>query len=111
MDNRTDIIDVCVGARIRERRKALSLAESTVAEKLGVSLAELQDMEDGLKKIGPRRLQLASDILGVSPIFFFREDALDPEPMKETWNALRSNHDDALNLAKAFSKFEGKKTV
>jgi transcriptional regulator with XRE-family HTH domain len=49
-------LDVAIGQRIRERRRALSLSQQDLAEVLGVSFQQVQKYERGANRISFSRL-------------------------------------------------------
>jgi transcriptional regulator with XRE-family HTH domain len=59
-----DPIDVGVGARIRARRQALRMSQSTLAEHLGVSFQQVQKYERGANRISASMLIKAARALG-----------------------------------------------
>ncbi len=58
-----DPIDVGVGARIRARRLALRMSQSTLAEHLGVSFQQVQKYERGANRISASMLIKAARAL------------------------------------------------
>ena len=64
-------IDHHVGARLRARRGLRQVRQATLAKLIGVSLAELQAIEEGRVEAGPKALLLAADVLNVHPRYFF----------------------------------------
>ncbi len=60
-----------LGRRLRERREALGLSPEQLAARLGTSPAEVRMFEEGAKKIPPRRLLQAAEVLRVSLDWFF----------------------------------------
>jgi transcriptional regulator with XRE-family HTH domain len=88
-----DPIDVHVGQRIRERRRALGLSQQTLAAALGLSYQQLQKVELGRNRIAAARLRRLSDILEC-PVSLFFEDL----PGRRRADAAP---DDALALARA----------
>lgn len=69
----TEIIDRHVAERIRKRRVALGFNQAGLADRLGVSLAQMQRYESGTSRLTPGRLQLLATELNV-PVGFFFED-------------------------------------
>lgn len=67
-----DLIDVAVGQRIKERRKALGMSQSTLASALGVTLQQVQRYEGGANRVSASMLARtaasllckASDLMG-----------------------------------------------
>ena len=58
-----DPIDVGVGARIKARRLALRMSQSTLAEHLGVSFQQIQKYERGANRISASMLVKAAHAL------------------------------------------------
>ena len=109
MQNKPNTIDIAVGSRICERRTALSMTESALAEKLGMSLEQIRRAEGGVDKVSASRLQRISEILDVPVMFFFRSASDDLVPLQQSWESLQSSHEDVTALAQAFSLFENKR--
>jgi transcriptional regulator with XRE-family HTH domain len=66
-----DIVDMEVGARIKERRKRLGLSQSTLAEKIGVTFQQVQKYEKGTNRVSSSRLQYIANALGIKPVALF----------------------------------------
>jgi transcriptional regulator with XRE-family HTH domain len=64
-------IDVYVGGRMRLRRIQLGMSQSALAGKIGVSFQAVQKYESGDIRISASRLYDVSQVLQVSPAFFF----------------------------------------
>jgi transcriptional regulator with XRE-family HTH domain len=64
-------IDVYVGGRMRLRRIQLGLSQGALASKIGVSFQAVQKYESGDIRISASRLYDVSQVLQVSPAFFF----------------------------------------
>ncbi|MCJ2082733.1 helix-turn-helix domain-containing protein [Methylobacterium sp. J-090] len=78
---KTDARDVHVGRRIAEQRKKASLTQKRVAERFGMSAAQLQKYEKGTNRISALHLESFSRMIGV-PVTYFFEDLVhtDAEP-------------------------------
>jgi len=63
--------DKHVGNIIRQRRKSLSLSQSALARRCGVSFQQLQKFENGMEKIGASSLCDIAKALSVQPGYFF----------------------------------------
>lgn len=80
-----DPIDVAVGQRINNRRRALRMSQSTLAIALGVSFQQVQKYERGANRISASMLARtaatlkckASDLMGESLANDLRGDALE----------------------------------
>ncbi len=65
-------IDLCVGKKIRLRRKMLKMSQTTLGNALGISFQQIQKYENGLNRVSAGRLMEIADILHV-PIAFFMQ--------------------------------------
>ena len=63
--------DVHIGRRVRERRIALGLSQSELAEKLGISFQQVQKYESGANRISGSRLWDISTVLETAVSYFF----------------------------------------
>src|SRR6478735_5232700 len=70
-------IDSYVGSRVRMRRQLLGLSQERLAEQIGITFQQVQKYEKGLNRIGASRLQRISEVLSVSPSFFFEQNDAD----------------------------------
>ncbi|WP_142416015.1 helix-turn-helix domain-containing protein [Bartonella massiliensis] len=68
-------IDLCVGKKIRLRRKMLKMSQTTLGNALGISFQQIQKYENGLNRVSAGRLMEIADILKV-PISFFYADII-----------------------------------
>ena len=71
-------IDVHVGSRVRLRRTLLGMSQEKLGEAIGLTFQQVQKYEKGANRVGASRLYQISQILNVSPSFFFEgmsEDA------------------------------------
>ncbi|WP_142416014.1 helix-turn-helix domain-containing protein [Bartonella massiliensis] len=68
-------IDLCVGKKIRLRRKMLKMSQTTLGNALGISFQQIQKYENGLNRVSAGRLMEIADILHV-PIAFFYADII-----------------------------------
>jgi transcriptional regulator with XRE-family HTH domain len=64
-------IDSGVGRRVRGRRIELGLSQTALGDAVGVTFQQIQKYEKGTNRIGASRLQQISDVLKVSPSYFF----------------------------------------
>ncbi len=64
-------IDRHVGSRVRMRRILLGMSQEKLGEALELTFQQVQKYEKGTNRIGASRLQQISQILNVSPAFFF----------------------------------------
>src|SRR5437763_11598053 len=63
--------DAGVGRRVRSRRLECRLAQTELADKIGVTFQQVQKYEKGVNRIGAGRLQRISEALDVPITFFF----------------------------------------
>jgi len=66
-----DPLDVYVGRRLRRRRLALGISQSSLGESVGVSFQQVQKYESGANRAVVRRLYDFARTLNVSPGYFF----------------------------------------
>ena len=64
-------VDTHVGQKIRARRIFLQMSQTEVADSVGITFQQIQKYERGANRVGASRLQQISDVLGVSPFYFF----------------------------------------
>ena len=67
----TTEVDQQVGARIRARRMALRISQSTLAEAVGITFQQIQKYEKGTNRIGSSRLTQLAKTLDVPVSYFF----------------------------------------
>ncbi len=73
-------IDVEIGQRIKDRRKALSISQATLGEALGVSFQQIQKYEKGSNRVSVASLKTISTFLNTNPIYFYGDDSTVPQP-------------------------------
>jgi transcriptional regulator with XRE-family HTH domain len=66
-------VDVMVGKRVRLRRLQLSLSQTELAQKLGLTFQQVQKYEKGTNRVSCSRLYEISEVLDVPITFFFSE--------------------------------------
>src|SRR3954454_4648696 len=71
---RAGALDVLIGKRMRERRRALGLTMQEVAAALGVPYQQLHKYETGANRLSAGRLFLLAGALGVEVGHFFGGD-------------------------------------
>lgn len=64
-------VDVHVGARVRLRRTLLGMSQTTLATAVGLTLQQVQRIENGSSRIGASVLHRLSQALDVPVSFFF----------------------------------------
>ena len=72
-------LDALVGRRIGERRRAIGLSQTALAERLGISPQQVQKYEAGQNRISASRLNDIARALGVAPGDLFPERAREGE--------------------------------
>jgi len=58
-----DILDIAMGQRIRERRRALGIAQKDLAAEVGVTFQQVQKYERGANRISYSRLAAIARVL------------------------------------------------
>lgn len=71
LDGAPHEIDVYVGARLRARRKALSVSQATLAERVRLTFQQIQKYERGSNRISASMLVLLADALDADVSYFF----------------------------------------
>jgi transcriptional regulator with XRE-family HTH domain len=67
-------IDAYIGARMRERRIALSMTQADLSNVLGVTFQQLQKYEKGVNRVSAARLFDICKALGLSLSSMFERD-------------------------------------
>jgi transcriptional regulator with XRE-family HTH domain len=70
---RTGEFDAVLGSRMKGLRKARSLSQSALAERLGVTFQQIQKYENGSNRISAAMLVRLSGALGVEPMDLMAE--------------------------------------
>jgi transcriptional regulator with XRE-family HTH domain len=65
---RTGKFDAVLGGRVKGLRKARSLSQSALAERLGITFQQVQKYENGSNRISAAMLIRLADALGVKPM-------------------------------------------
>ena len=81
-------VDSHVGARIRARRVEMSMSQTNVADRLGLTFQQVQKYERGYNRVSASRLYDLTEILDVDIAYFFEgfNDTEIPES-PEDWTA------------------------
>ncbi len=66
-------IDIGVGSRVRGRRILMGMSQERLGDELGVTFQQVQKYEKGANRISASRLHDISQVLDVSPGYFFEE--------------------------------------
>lgn len=64
-------VDIHVGKKIREARLVRGFTQSAVAKELGLSFQQLQKYETGYNRVSASKLFEISQLLNVTPAYFF----------------------------------------
>ena len=73
MGQATSQIDILIGDRIRDSRKAKMMSQTDLAEKLGVSWQQVQKYERGVNRVSAARLWEIAEILERPMAWFFAD--------------------------------------
>ena len=95
-----DPMDRAIGARVRARRRSLSMSQSDLAERLGVSFQQVQKYERGANRISGSTLVAAARALQTSVSWLVGEDAGEGAPSDEAFAALMTPG--AMEMLEAF---------
>ena len=68
---KTNRVDAKVGYSARIMRSKLGFSQGQIAEQLGLTLAEYQECESGVRRYGAERLLKLSRLMDISPNYFF----------------------------------------
>lgn len=98
-------INAAIGARIRLRRRVLSISQERLSEAIGVTYQQVQKYESGANRIGASHLLNLSRALDV-PVSFFFDIGQGEEPSISDVNLLGR---DILDLSRAFERIKSEK--
>jgi transcriptional regulator with XRE-family HTH domain len=70
-DARDIEIDQHVGARLRALRIMRGVTQTQLAKAAGLTFQQVQKYERGVSRIGPAKMTLFGELLGVTPAYFF----------------------------------------
>jgi transcriptional regulator with XRE-family HTH domain len=105
--DRTQVVDVEVGARIRLRRKSMGLSQTGLADQVGITFQQVQKYEKGTNRVGSSRLLEISRALQMKPSALFGEiDVIPVFPSENDFDHLTRHVGSAegLSLNRAFLK-------
>jgi len=78
--NNPNPIDSYIGNRLRKRRTELSMSQEELADELGLTVEQIERIEQGTRRVTPAQLNGLAAILSVdSPIYFFQDAPFDPQ--------------------------------
>lgn len=103
-------VDVLVGKRIRVRRTQLSMSQSELANKLGLTFQQVQKYEKGSNRVSCSRLYDIAKCLEAPISFFFSDAEIDTSGAKLIDNVDLSQVRDAVRLVTAFGKINNRNT-
>jgi transcriptional regulator with XRE-family HTH domain len=70
-------VDAYIGARMRERRRALGITQESLGELLGVTFQQIQKYESGRNRVSATRLFVICEALDVSIASMFERKLKD----------------------------------
>jgi transcriptional regulator with XRE-family HTH domain len=103
-------IDVMVGKRIRLRRLQLTLSQTDLARKLGLTFQQVQKYEKGTNRVSCSRLYEIANILKVPVSFFFSDKADGRSEVRIAEHLEPNKLKDGLRLITAFGQIDDVKT-
>lgn len=65
-------MDLEVGYNVKSKRAKLGLSQAHIAKELGLTVAEYEECESGMRRFGADRLFQLAQLLAVSPQDFFQ---------------------------------------
>ena len=96
-------VDIGVGTRVRSRRILMGMSQERLADQLGVTFQQVQKYEKGSNRISASRLADISEILDVSPGYFFEEvTGAKPSSRSRPASADPLNKRETLELVRAY---------
>lgn len=97
-----DSVDRAIGARVRARRRSLTMSQSDLAEQLGVSFQQVQKYERGANRISGSTLVAAGRALKTTVSWLVGEEIDAAGPPDEAFTALMTPG--ALELLEAYGQ-------
>ena len=97
-------VDIMVGKRVRLRRLQLSLSQTELAQKLGLTFQQVQKYAKGTNRVSCSRLSEISEDLDVPITFFFSEKADTKTEIAVAEQLEPSQLKDGLRLITAFGQ-------
>jgi transcriptional regulator with XRE-family HTH domain len=78
--NNPNPIDSYIGNRLRKRRTELSMSQEELADELGLTVEQIEQIERGMHRVTPAQLNGLAAVLRVdSPIYFFQDAPFHPQ--------------------------------
>ena len=99
--SRVTALELAIGARMRTRRRQLSLSQSDLADKLGVSFQQVQKYERGANRVAASTLVAASHALGTTVAWLVGEESSGRDDDEDVFRALA--RPGALEILQAFN--------
>ena len=108
-------IDVHVGRRVRQRRKAMGVTQERLADDLGLTFQQVQKYERGANRVSASKLYEIAVALQTSTEYFFegladpsslKEGGGDAEPVSEKYVNAFLMSSEGLELAELFSRLK-----
>jgi transcriptional regulator with XRE-family HTH domain len=106
-NRRPDSVDIHVGQTIRAHRLAAGLAQTDLAQKLGISFQQLQKYEKGMNRVGAGRLSRIARVLNI-PVTKFFENELDMPASANAFPFRFVSDRHALRLMRAYSEIDNR---
>jgi transcriptional regulator with XRE-family HTH domain len=100
-------IDIKVGKHIRLRRQELSMSQTDLAKKLGLTFQQVQKYEKGTNRVSCSRLSEISEVLDAPITFFF--SGAGKSMVSHAEHREPSDLTEGLRLIKAFGQIEKSK--
>ena len=79
-------VDAQVGYNVRAKRTELWLWQEHVARQLGLTLAEYQECESGMRRFGAERLSKVARLMDVPANYFFQPSPVGNMPRNKLVN-------------------------
>lgn len=64
-------LDIIIGHQLRLRRKMMGMSQADIAKHCGITFQQIQKYENGVNSLSARRLYELSQLLQVSPLYFY----------------------------------------
>src|SRR5258705_10211281 len=106
--SRVTALELAIGARMRTRRRQLSLSQSDLADKLGVSFQQVQKYERGANRVAASTLVAASHALGTTVSWLVGEESSGRDDDEDVFRALA--RPGALEILQAFNAIPDPRT-
>ncbi len=97
-----------VGKKLKSKRIMLGYSQDFIANKIGISIQQMQKYERGQNRISSGRLYSLSMILNVPINYFFRQEETLAELMQDQSQENKQLEKDYKDLVLAFSKIQSK---